>query len=784
MSSKKTSLTAEQLRRFFYLLRLVYSDVAEEVHNDVYYYIDADVAVPIIGGLEVQHVKYVEQANARARVVRALMSCGIVGQLRILRPHALEVYEYLSRLRHAGPESDEAFRDRVNLFTQRCGITGYLRALSDIASQHRATSGGKRKQELVEQFLELLTTGGDTKFAAIEALRGTWTQRTRRFCGPILVFDKALGPEIRDFRSDDIEIYSRMLQFFERHSQTAKSHQVARPYSSNVHDALALTGLAHFCRLRKTSRTSPLVRFYSETDVVVTAIQSDSELSELFREPIRSESYSTIRESSIFRDAEYFLMRARFFEVLSSNGSQDHDSLDSVIDELKDLDNKSDDDLMGAVPDLERHLRNKFGGVSLTECIEDLEGLRLVRATWARAAWADEVSQHIGSWVEVFNFAQSKETIRVLDAEIDDVLDTLKAQVSRLKRWCDDHDRIRAIIKEEWHSKNSPRERFSLKTFLDDPVAHLGLTRWGVHLSDASVKKLSELIQHLYDADEIVWADACRRFTPLIGKATSDAETARIVSSVLWLIREYRWVENILFRFRESSERNGGRCEEDLVVWQAAAWIRGARGLEADPPKAAIARCEECNKRLEAYITTSRFSKVRVAQLWLGWAYVLFHCWRRVSISDGLPEKLKNIHRGWVAQSLALAVQAKSVLPQRSLEWGLASNHCAYVGMVCGAESSFVGAHMADLTSLEADPSWTARFSDTAAYYCMWLFDRFQSNPPERKELYLLLDRAAEHLQTAKRLSIGDIAISDHELRLQQLRLGLRESESKRPSSQ
>jgi hypothetical protein len=677
----------------------------------------------------------------------------------MVRPHALELYEYAVR-KNRDDKFDQSYKDRVSLHIRQTGIDDFLDELLAIKRRHERARKAQ-KPTLIREFIQKLREAGEEQFAAIEALRGPWRRRLKLFYASVLKLDE-LGPEMSELSGDDIATDDMVLRFLERHSD--------RSHSSNYRDARALSTLAGCIRRRVMRDEGPLVRFYSETPVVRKVFDHSAEIAALFDERAAIQSrvlpVELPAELGIFRSADYFLMRVRFPEVglAPIAGRQGLDSLmESLgligVERLREAD----------IVHLDGKLEGGLGGSGLFEAIKDFEDNRLVRAIWTEDRVPSESVERLEHWTDVIDFTRGGPR-EVLDDEILGIQEALGARVSRLQGWIASYERVRRAISRRQRPGKIMEE--AVLGAVENPLRDLGLSRWDVQLTPDGLRTVSSLIRDLHDADSVVWQDACRSFASYVEEARSSAEKARLVCSVLWLFREYSWICEILDelqRLREGQANTGAR---DLIVWRGAAWIRGVADLQSGA--AAVRACEDEVRKIRTEIESSLSLTPLLA---LGLGYVLYHCWKRVGAEDlGGDVSLMARHRAWVEESLKLAEEAKRALPRRTLSWGLATNHCVYVGMEAGAAAETIMGHMKDLSELEAYDIWTARFSDTAACYYMWRFEQETraTTGADAEKLGDLLVKAESYLEQARRGSIGDIAISEHEIRLDVYKVQLR----------
>lgn len=756
-----TAPTSGQVRRFFRLLQLAHYDATIEEQAGAEYYIDADVAVRLIAGFEDD-----KRGTPAEAMFRALVSCEAVGGFKLIRPHALELFEYVHR-RNRDHSHDEAFRVRASEFMTRRGIDGFLSTLN--ALRERYAEDPEEKEGVARVVIDVLKDAGDRAFADIEAVRAPWRRRLRGVYNNVLKLD-AMGPEMRERQREDFANDDRILQFFQRQSD--------RRYTSNYRDACALAMLAALVRRRVKRGTGPFVRFYSETAVVRLALSNESDLFPLFDERPASQALAlqcqNMASQGIFRDAEYFLMRVRFPEV-GIGKRVPSKSLEALMESISRIgvDTVREQDLLAALANFDRQFERGFGGNTLSQAITDFEQLRLIREIWGRSEYTPELFRRLPEWTDVFRFTADA-TRELLDDQIEDIERDLGSRVRVLKEWFAGYDKIQKSAERRREEGGDKTPQAVRGVPIDDPDRDLGLGRWGVTLSEEESRQVRDLVVHLTESDSAAWPEACRNFASVAQRARANDGAALVACAVLWFLREYRWIEEIVSSLSERLKRDGRLCPASLLVWQGAAWIRGAHELEKEAGERAIALCGARIADIREALVNGTNGDRQLQEL--GFAYVLFHCWKRTD-AFGLERGNRSalMRAGWLEESMSIGIRAKAHLPRRTLAWGLAANHCVYVGMQAHREVGEIMDHMMELAELEAYGIWTARFADTAACYYMWRFEHEASvGQASVEELSQLLGMAEKYLRFASTHSIGDIAVEEHTSRLDRLRVQLR----------
>src|SRR5215203_1328966 len=116
-SWNNTSILSESILRFCRALRSATFDKRLEKSNRVVYYYDADVVIRMINGFRQFKEDRRPVSDPRVLLVRALLSSGYLGEVQLLRPHALELDEALrSKGAFGGVSVRGDFRSEVESF--------------------------------------------------------------------------------------------------------------------------------------------------------------------------------------------------------------------------------------------------------------------------------------------------------------------------------------------------------------------------------------------------------------------------------------------------------------------------------------------------------------------------------------------------------------------------------------------------------------------------------------------------------------------------------------------
>lgn len=743
-----TNISQAQVRRFFENLKMaVYDKHLERSGYRLMIYIDADVAVRMVAGFEERGGT--EQEN----LARALISCGFLGPVRILRPHALELYDYISSwAKEEKVDSETAFWDRVEHFLSENKLSDQL--LEIVESAH----GELADVEASVQFVEKLRVAGVNAFLAFEKALGPWPRRLRRLYGNLLRLDQP-GPDIRQLLGETVNIVDRAME-------ALRATQGARPYrsvASDYRDACAI-GALHWLRRRDEREVrQERVRFYTETPVVRSIILDPNGLA-------RDLSYETDlidaegigpEPRRILREADYFLMRCRFRQ-LSVDATEPADELAALIHGIEDREilRLKNSQLQGALKELE------VEGQSLESIISEFEDLSLLRAIWSGRV-PEAVLTSLPKWGEVVAILRNDRTVDLVSDRIEDIQGDLSRHVERISAWMDDFQHLTRVAKDHRARRT---EGFGSQV-PEAAEALLGMRRWGIVL-DGAAEAVNVLDRIAGEPGSLDSVRSCQHVATMLERAKTRTTEAAYVSAILWGLGDYARIVTLLTELEDNQE-----LTISLKLLKYAASLRGDL-LIASGSKWLI-EWERILKELEEEIRKAPLESR--AGLEIGLAYILFHMAVRGLARAGIDSEVKAACEEWKTRSIVLGEGVKRELREDTLEWALAVNHIAYVLMRTGGEVDRIMENIIPLRRFERKAIgsariWNARFSDTITCYYIWRFNRMKN----RGDLQILrsdLDNGRKYLEEARRWNIGDIAVPEHESELERAELELEELE-------
>lgn len=669
----------ERVREFARNLRLATRDARVEREQagagqpTVFYY-DTDVVLRMIMGIELSS----SVADERTELVRSLLACSMLGDIHMLRPHALELRNHLHQ---AGPSpSLEPLKQRAQHHLRARGVIDEMEALRAIVTGPEKEDGLTK----AERFIRLFRAHSSATFVAIEQISGHWTQRLKRHYGSTLRFDR-LGPEMHDLLDTDGELVQKIFLLLSKH----------RPDSRrvNLQDAAALAILGQMVRSWQQGN-APIVRFYSESPALWVAWRAEPELRALLSYPTELAGGDGAKAgagaNAVFRDASYFLARARFRELAPHQISAPLDKLERLLTEVDATEPMGHDEFQNAI----EHIM--LEGKALKDIIQEFEDLSLMRGIWRRIPPAFERS--IEQWTDVFAFAAGRETGEALVQKISDIRGDLEVKLTHILRWNADRANLLRGMRDLRGKK--------ITASMADPMRDLGLVRWGFDLDDAEKQAVIDIVEHVRQCDEDEIELECARLANRMAAARNGARECMVMSAVLWVMRLWKELDHLI---EDCARAPNAVVPVGLRLIQAAARIRVER-LDSRMTEELIARVS---------VLRSSVSPAQVGGYLLGLGYVLYHAWKQQRRGAKLfgvgPDEVPAHARAWAARCFEVGEEAAQRLRDADdLSWAYAVNHCSYVGLMTGIAPERTRSYLFELDEMQGRPAiWNARFDDT-----------------------------------------------------------------------
>lgn len=722
----------------------LYDKSVELEGRRIIYYCDNDVILPMVMGFLLDVPDGLSGTPIRHRLVRSLISQGFLGQIHLLRSHAHELH--MSIRSCAQRFNLDGFGSRIREFLEQTNSTNVMDELYRVISTPRDSP--ETEIQVANDFLNTLIGCEAETFVAIEQLCGSWQQRLRRYWDSKLVMFDELGDRVADTVDQGGSDFDNIREYL----------CVTRPSSNkikvNLVDALALMALALSVRRFNEGKIDTLVRFYSQTRVVVDS-QKEKSIANLliYKRPQAIKTKSSMETDLIFRDEAYFLMRVRFPELsFDKNENLSLDRLERLKGDLSEI--------LMTPSELDEAVRSvKFQSEPLSEIIDKFESLTLMDSTWIgnkipKIFFKDNrVKEH---WKSVFEFSRTDSTLtRVLEENVLDIEETLEKKLSSVRSWLNDYSRVYKAAREKSISES---------VVLEDPIRDLGLIRWGITLSSSQIADVVESLSNLYEYNNVASQRAeCVRLATKIENSRSDSETCKVVCSILWGLglEQLPFIVNLIDQLKDSE------LPLCLRILSSAAKIK--HGGDRKNEHSLMQKAKEV---LDGY------EKLLDAERWyysLGIGYALYHIWKRIAIFYNWPNQRK-------AQALpkdvkALANQCYKVVydnisyfPQdNDLARSFALNHCLYVSIQTGCFRKSSERFLLELIDLKGTSVWNHRFADTIGWYYTGKFKlslKYLKNNPESREQIKKSKElgifARMYLEEASRKSIGDIDSENH----------------------
>lgn len=732
----------ESVRKFVHNLRLATYDArlersqAEAGQPTLFYY-DTDVVLRMIKGLELLP----SVQDKRTELVRSLLACFMLGDMYMLRPHALELRNHLHTTQGAS-SSLGPLKERAQQYLRARGLDSKMEVLRDIVTGADVDEGLTK----AERFIRLFRADSSATFVAIEQISGHWTQRLRRHYGRNLHLDH-LGPEMRDLLEMSGDVVK---QIFFMLNEYRPDHR-----RENLQDAAALAILSQMVRDWQKNRTGPIVRFYSESPALWRAWREDPDLRALLSYPAEVEGGDGIKLGQggdpVFRDASYFLARARFRELAPGRSQDSLDKLERFLSEVDATERMGPDEAQSAIE------RIRLEGKSIRDIIREFEDFSLMRGIWRRIP--DDFAGSLEEWTDVFAFAKGRETGEALFQKINDIQQDLEGRVTHILRWTADRANLLRATREIRNKKIS-----GTMGTIKDPMRDLGLVRWGYDLSDDEKQTVIGLVDNLMQCAEERLDLECAELASRMETARGNVRECLVITAVLWVMQLWTEIDRLV---EDCARTPNVAVPASLRLIQAAARIRWVK-LDWREKEALI---QQISSLRDAVPSAQRGGYL------LGLGYVLYHAWKQELrgkwVLERGVEEMPEYARVWASRCLEVGEQAVRLLSDADdLAWAYAVNHCAYVGLMTGVDPDRTQQYLIELSELRTRPAiWNARFDDTLGTdYLLRAEAALRSideAPPHL--LRSTLDKIFDELQQAKRFldqarerEFGDIDVEVH----------------------
>jgi hypothetical protein len=703
-----------------------------EAGQPTLFYYDTDVVLPMVMGFEL----LTSARDKNAELVRALLACFLLGPMHMLRPHAFELRNRLTTAKNAagnlGPLKQRAHQHLVAR-----GLDPAMEALREIVTGP-PIEGGLTK---AERFIREFRAHSSATFIAIEQISGHWTQRLKRHYGKTLHLDQ-LGPEMQDLVNDHGDAMRRIFLLLDKHRPDHKRE--------NLQDAAALAILSQKVQDWTPNRAVPVVRFYSESPALWRTWQNEPELRALLTYPVDvgADGLGKPERStdSVFRDASYFLTRARF-QLAPGQHHERLANVESLLQDIEATERVEPDDFQQAIE------RIRWEGKSIGEIIQEFEDFSLMRGIWRSPPTG--FAESLDEWTDVFAFAKGRETGEALDQKIHFIWDDLEGRLTQIVRWNDDRANLLRAARDV---------RRTILGTIEDPMRDLGLVRWGYDLNNAEKQVVRSVVDNIKQCTDAGLDFECAELANRMEAARGTVRDCLVVTAVLWVMRMWTEIDRLV---DECASTTGTPVPASLRLIQAAARIRSVQ-LNPEEKEVLIERVWSLRDTIPA---------PQRGGYHLGLGYVLYHAWKQelrgAWIFDRSVHEMPPYARVWATKCFEAGQAAVSLLAGADeLAWAYAVNHCGYVGLMTGGEPDKTQLYLLELSELQGRPAiWNARFDDTLGTAYLLRAETalraiHQIPPPQQRATFdQLLDElrnAERFFRQAREREFGDIDVEYH----------------------
>ena len=661
------SITNDQIQKFYVALRDAVHDKKREVDRSLRIYYDADAVAKSISGLTniIRETDAPDLGDAKT-AVRALIFSGALGEIRLLRPHLLELQAVLAQWprQNSFRQVDEWFRlALLRKLAQSWGLIAFSNRILEIRALEPAKRG--------DLFAVLLRQEGFQIFIRAQlCFGGTWRQRLRRLWDSKLL----------NFDSDDVEdrldYGARWADEFSRLLGNLRPEIAAR--SRNLSDAAAMASMA---RMLETGHNRE-IRFYTET----------AKVQEAFASGLGKACLSTQvagQSSPILRTAEYFLIRCSFAALQLPGAVQQSD--DSVT--LKEL-----DDLQAELGELatepaSEHIRMEvlrrryLGDLPLVELIPGFFELKFVRSFVNASlvgADLDVLLPGLGDLLEGDESLQETTSVS-LDRELEGLEAQIRKGAERLRRFRLRFEMIAAAMAErrEQFGGNVPRL-----------ATDVGLGRWGLLQEIHCRENVENWVRELVLGDELgVAISAGVLAQKLEADLPSSTEREEILVQ-LWILGRWDLVEAAWLSWSGDDARP--------IAFEVLYLVSMVKD-ERPGPVTTTPRWEKIRRSIKrSEQLASHSQQLRKGYRLMTLAHVCYWAWRVSphgfrTISEQFGGEKQSGETGasdfdsrseleaaqWAEKSFSAARDASKLLAMDGLAQAFALNHCCYMGYVC-----------------------------------------------------------------------------------------------------
>jgi hypothetical protein len=639
--------------------------------------------------------------------------------------------------------------ERTRSYIDRAGIGTELVNLEAIVRES-GKDPRQSREDVANQFLNVLQEGSAENFAMIEQVNGTWDQRLRRYYDQGLLGLDKLGPEIQelmlDAQSDLNAIYETVLE--RRPDESLNAFQ----------DAAALTTLARYVKEWKGEQRTFLARFNTETNLLAEAIR-DPRVAERLTYPeipLPVVNFTPPPEArSVYRNSDYFMMRAIIEELSPLDLNQTTEKLGPIIDWAAEIRSFLEDQ-PSPQP---KQVGAPFADGRLAELLRRFEKIGLLEPFWFRGHLPEFLakSDTLANWMSVFRYASEEFPRQVLHARISDIRGQLKQEVAQLRTLARNFNMV---------VKARDDRRKSLSNNMENPMRDLGLVRWGYDTGTAETAAIQGIIGRLATEGDSALPSLARDIAERMELAKRSIPDCKVMAAVLWALARYSEMILTIELCRQNNRGKGLEFPRTLLLLRLAALMREGNLISEDQRRD---RIREAKKILEG---TAELAKKK---LLLSAGYIMYQAWKQQMLSVPEPMRKPELQTGetraWAEECFDLGERAYHILDPNSLAWAYAINHCAYVGTITGVRPDTTKEFVLRLAKLESIAAlWNPRFDDTLGiYYLVQAQRKWDSSSAEERDVSDLagdLTLARDYLNRAKLRNPGDIDIEEHLLLL------------------
>jgi hypothetical protein len=645
MTSESGTMSIDGTRRFAQALRNSIDDKKLETAGErLFFFFDTDVATNAIVGLTSwTGPQGPPDIHGRSNLVHALLTTGFLPAMYFLRPHLAELYRKLQSL----PDTDMLVKFH----------TGAMQYLANAWGLPRDEAELRNRVSNAQGFYEFIQEEGYDIFVKLElCLGGHWKSRLSRLHRHRRLRIEAPWPNEAEIVPNDAVA----------HDLAPRISELRGLPNLTVNDQVDALALAELARLIKRGHN---VRFFSETESLRQLFASPDAVDGLFK---------ANAGGSVFRDEEYFVVRTSFpalgFQPESRRLPKSNPASAFSIGELEELLASLDSLLLvQSSVDNEREFadvlaKESFKGRPLGALLNDFHRLQFLSSVFLTWDPPPELREWLPSlYTATAASGIADETRGLVNTSLGTLWERMSDEIHYLTEW----RREFPIILGRANKRAAAHNGVVPGLWLD-----IGLAQWGLDTSlPADVQqRLADTVREIVDAASHARNSLCSDIALMVVRAKARTMDLAYGICVLWFLRLYEMV-GTLYDGSDAAERQGLPLGVHVI-----ALLSKTRNASHRARKHGTSIEEELQNAIEeaeglVNVSVRRGNPFDAAYARMGLSRVAYLAW------DNQRDRAPDIAESWARKSFEAARAAAAGLPEGSLAWAFAINHCAHLAI-------------------------------------------------------------------------------------------------------